>query len=629
MTPRPPRAALVGPEPPFDMGDTGRDLYAATEPIAYADPEFDWPWARFCASVAELLDPVSIMVRDDADGNEGWTALASPTRCPEPWLRVLAQWAGVRRWDALSSDDLRQLINGRAPGLWRGTRDALIAAVRRFYPPELAPEELLYFEERSVITGDELIDAYMLRVFTYSWVEHDPELVRTNLEAALPAGIKLIYEVRHGQAYFMLRNRLPAGGLRPPYAEAVLADGPVAYWRFGEPPGSLGVADEMGRLPGEYVGSQDPNRVPNPSFRVDLDGWLTEGGGAPGGPPSLAGAAIERSTARGVPTGIAIASCQVDSVGSSSGVMTHVPGPFHADLRYAVSGYLMGDVGGEAVLMQVGVGGAMMGPAAIVTTPAVNRFTYIWQPPQDLPDGAWVRFLGPATPARWFVSALQVTDTPAGVPYSDTQGVLLGVPGLLARDASTAVQLDSGFVRITPADPPELRTPEFTFECIVRAERWGGTLLDRWPPTLIRADPGGQVSFFTYFDDGASDYTSLAAPGALRLGEREHVVCTFDGARRRIYVNGEQRAADTADIDYASWRGPARLGFGGSYSYLGGVQDEVAMYDYALSPERAAEHARIARLGPGPYMDYVSVMEQYENYDAVRSDAPIVGRLAE
>lgn len=156
MTAWPPAATLSGPEPPLDLGDTGRDLYAHTEPIAYADPEFDWPWARFMAALAELLDPVSVMVRDDDQGNEGWTHLASPVRCPTPWLRVLAQWAGIRRWDAMTEEDLRALIGPHAPGMWRGTVAAITAAIARFLPD--GSETIV--EER--VGGD----AYLLRIVT-------------------------------------------------------------------------------------------------------------------------------------------------------------------------------------------------------------------------------------------------------------------------------------------------------------------------------------------------------------------------------------------------------------------------------------------------------------------------------
>jgi hypothetical protein len=190
-------------EPGFDLGETGRDLYAATPTMARLDPANDDAWAKYLAALSELLDPIAVMVRDDAEGNPGWTAMASPSRCPEPWLRVLAQWAGIRRWDALDSPDLRALIGPRAPGLWRGTRQAMIAAVRRFYPPNEFDPAWIYFEERA--DGE----PYKLRVFTFDFIDHDVEGVRQALEQATPAGIQLVYELRHGQTWGMLRD----GGL--------------------------------------------------------------------------------------------------------------------------------------------------------------------------------------------------------------------------------------------------------------------------------------------------------------------------------------------------------------------------------------------------------------------------------
>jgi hypothetical protein len=187
-------------EPPLDLGDTGRDLYAATPTLARLDPDNDYAWAKYMAALSVLLDVIAEMVRDDADGNPGWTAMASPTRCPEPFLRVLAQWAGIRRWDALDPPDLRALIGPRAPGLWRGTREAMIAAVRRFYPPGQFDPSWIYFEERA--DGD----PYLLRVFTFDFIDHDEAGVRAELQANKPAGLNLIYEVRHGQTWGMLRD---------------------------------------------------------------------------------------------------------------------------------------------------------------------------------------------------------------------------------------------------------------------------------------------------------------------------------------------------------------------------------------------------------------------------------------
>jgi Phage tail protein (Tail_P2_I) len=181
------------------LGITGRDLFNATRPAGYAEADTDKAWARFLGALSLLNDPVAVIARSFG-GHDRWTQLASPRRCPEEWLPVLAQWAGLRRFDAMTSGEVRELIGPTAPGMWRGTRAAMIAAVRRFMPPGMA-DNYLYFEERA--DGD----PYALRVFTYSFIEHDPELVEAALQTAKPAGLLLNYEVRRGQNFDMLRRR--------------------------------------------------------------------------------------------------------------------------------------------------------------------------------------------------------------------------------------------------------------------------------------------------------------------------------------------------------------------------------------------------------------------------------------
>lgn len=191
------------PGDPLELGITGVDLYDATRPAAYADPENGYPWRRFVGALSLLLDPVAGVCRS-LDGRERWTQLADPWRCPPAWLRVLAQWAGIRRPDAMTEEELRELIATGGPGFWRGTTANMIAAARRFLPPGMA-DLYLYFEERA--DGQ----AYHLRVFTYTFIEHDEQQVRAALEAAKPAGLVLDYQVRRGQNWNMLRTRSTAG----------------------------------------------------------------------------------------------------------------------------------------------------------------------------------------------------------------------------------------------------------------------------------------------------------------------------------------------------------------------------------------------------------------------------------
>lgn len=182
---------------------TGDDLYEGTYPAAFADEDNDNAWLAFCAALSELLDPIAEITRPD-DDSDAWVVLASPARCPTDWLPVLAQWAGIRRPDVMSEADLRTLIAEGGPGFHRGTRAAMIAAIRRYLPPG-TPDAMITFDERA--DGN----PYLLRVFTYTFVEHDPELVRQALLAAKPAGLLLDYQVRVGQTYSMLRERLDWG----------------------------------------------------------------------------------------------------------------------------------------------------------------------------------------------------------------------------------------------------------------------------------------------------------------------------------------------------------------------------------------------------------------------------------
>lgn len=185
--------------PPADMTTMGSDLYAAVEPLTYADESLGYPLANLLSSVGLMLEEVALLVRADDDGNDGWTAFADPLRCPDSFLYTLAVWAGVTYPRRMSKDDLRQLIGPHAPGVWRGTKDAILAAVRRY----LAPGAPIYFEERA----DD--DAYKIRIFTYTSSTIDEAAIRQELLGAIPAGLILDYQVRVGQTYGMVRDTHP------------------------------------------------------------------------------------------------------------------------------------------------------------------------------------------------------------------------------------------------------------------------------------------------------------------------------------------------------------------------------------------------------------------------------------
>ncbi len=183
---------------PPTMTTVGVDLYASLEPLAYADASLGWPLARYLSSVGLILEDTAILVRADDEGNDGWSAFADPQRCPTSFLYTLAQWAGVRYPRRMAEDDLRALIGPHAPGVWRGTKAAILAAVQRW----LTPGGALYFEERA--DGD----PYKLRIFSYTFDTLDQAAIEAELLNVIPAGLVLDYEVRDGQTYGQLRDSM-------------------------------------------------------------------------------------------------------------------------------------------------------------------------------------------------------------------------------------------------------------------------------------------------------------------------------------------------------------------------------------------------------------------------------------
>jgi hypothetical protein len=191
-------------------------MVANTGPV----PAVDDAWAKFLDALSYLFDPIADVTRP-RDNSGRWTVLASPSRIPNAWLPVLAQWAGVRRADAMTNDELRDLIGPTAPGLWRGTRAGILAAVRRFLPEGAS----LYWEEFA--DGD----PYQFRVFTFNTDAETEALIRDVLAHAKPAGLfPFEYEVRVGQTWGMLNRRKASwADVRASYANwaEVLHDEPL------------------------------------------------------------------------------------------------------------------------------------------------------------------------------------------------------------------------------------------------------------------------------------------------------------------------------------------------------------------------------------------------------------------
>ena len=50
----------------------GADLYAALEPLTYADAGLGWPLASYVSAIGLILEDAAVLVRADDEGNDGW-----------------------------------------------------------------------------------------------------------------------------------------------------------------------------------------------------------------------------------------------------------------------------------------------------------------------------------------------------------------------------------------------------------------------------------------------------------------------------------------------------------------------------------------------------------------------------
>jgi hypothetical protein len=90
--------------------------------------------------------------------------------------------------------------------------------------------------------------------------------------------------------------------------------------------------------------------------------------------------------------------------------------------------------------------------------------------------------------------------------------------------------------------------------------------------------------------------------GTVTAGAWHHVVATFDGSIKRLYVDGALIGTQTNSV--FSTPVPLRIGAGLTYqptpgNYLNGTSDEPAVYPYALADSQVNDHYLMGVYGPG------------------------------
>jgi hypothetical protein len=185
----------------------------------------------------------------------------------------------------------------------------------------------------------------------------------------------------------------------------------------------------------------------------------------------------------------------------------------------------------------------------------------------------------------------------------DGVGVVEWVAGAIADDPSTAAHFD-GMSRATVGRAfPFAGNASYTFEAWVRPD----TVDFSYRRIVERAtfDTAALLEGYVIVNHASDGLiaervhtgTSIAASGpALSTTGYSHVVMTFDGTMLLLYVNDARAGAVEAPAPIDAVNAVLLIGDsqGGGGGFIGAI-DEVAIYDYALSPAQIASHYRVGR----------------------------------
>jgi hypothetical protein len=168
--------------------------------------------------------------------------------------------------------------------------------------------------------------------------------------------------------------------------------------------------------------------------------------------------------------------------------------------------------------------------------------------------------------------------------------------GAIADDPNRAVLLNDGYVEVPHALPV---TPSAPYS----QEAWIKITNARQQGVIEKYDAPGNNGFVLRLVTGNKlQAAALAGPGTtaptvtgrttVLPGEWHHVVATYDGGKLSVYVDGRLEARLATSQNPRLGSGTLKIGARGDDGHyrLGGWIDEVALYDYALTPAQIDAH---------------------------------------
>jgi hypothetical protein len=184
-----------------------------------------------------------------------------------------------------------------------------------------------------------------------------------------------------------------------------------------------------------------------------------------------------------------------------------------------------------------------------------------------------------------------------------------GVPGAVTGSAAAQFNGSNGFVTAATRIPGQ---QTFSVEAWLRTTtRRGGKIIGFGnsqggtsgnPDRHVYMTDAGRLIFGVFAGTYPGSIRSIQSAGAYNDGNWHHVIGTLGPAGMRLYADGAAVGSDPTPIA-SFYNGYWRVGGDNlngwpsrpTSSYFGGVIDEVAVYDYALTPAQVADRFALPR----------------------------------